>query len=176
MEVSEPLGIIIHGIGEYILGDDKILYTSEEWLDKLGFSCNGFLNQDGTWSRYTEVLGKAHAGRAYDKDRDLWEINSNYLGFELKVKNATRRPALNKQMNTNPNCYSNEQYKKLGQACCLLMKKYPSIERKYIKGHSEVSGDDIRGKGKGKTDPGNMFDWVKLYGYIDLYNEKYKHE
>jgi len=25
--------------------------------------------------------------------------------------------------------------------------------------HSDVSGDDVRGEGKGKTDPGSAFDW-----------------
>ena len=25
--------------------------------------------------------------------------------------------------------------------------------------HSDVSGDDIRGKGRGKKDPGSGFDW-----------------
>ena len=28
--------------------------------------------------------------------------------------------------------------------------------------HSDVSGDDVRGKGKGKTDPGSAFDWDKF--------------
>jgi len=28
--------------------------------------------------------------------------------------------------------------------------------------HSDVSGDDVRGKGKGKTDPGSAFDFEAL--------------
>ena len=28
--------------------------------------------------------------------------------------------------------------------------------------HSDVSGDDVRGKGKGKTDPGSAFDWNRF--------------
>lgn len=28
--------------------------------------------------------------------------------------------------------------------------------------HSDVSGDHVRGKGKGKTDPGPAFDWDKF--------------
>jgi N-acetyl-anhydromuramyl-L-alanine amidase AmpD len=28
--------------------------------------------------------------------------------------------------------------------------------------HSDCSGDDVRGKGKGKTDPGSAFDWERF--------------
>jgi N-acetyl-anhydromuramyl-L-alanine amidase AmpD len=30
---------------------------------------------------------------------------------------------------------------------------------KYVVGHDEIAGDEIRGKGLGKVDPGKHFDW-----------------
>ena len=41
------------------------------------------------------------------------------------------------------------------------MKQY-NIPATAVVRHSDVSGDDVRGKGKGKTDPGSAFDWKKF--------------
>ena len=38
------------------------------------------------------------------------------------------------------------------------MKKF-NIPASRVVRHSDVSGDHVRGKGKGKTDPGSAFDW-----------------
>ena len=38
------------------------------------------------------------------------------------------------------------------------MKKY-NIPASRVVRHSDVSGDHVRGKGKGKTDPGKAFNW-----------------
>ena len=38
------------------------------------------------------------------------------------------------------------------------MDKYNIPVSKVVR-HSDVSGDHVRGKGKGKTDPGSAFDW-----------------
>jgi len=39
------------------------------------------------------------------------------------------------------------------------MKQY-DIPADAVVRHSDVSGDDVRGAGKGKTDPGSAFDWA----------------
>jgi N-acetyl-anhydromuramyl-L-alanine amidase AmpD len=41
------------------------------------------------------------------------------------------------------------------------MKEY-NIPANAVVRHSDVSGDDVRGKGKGKTDPGSAFDWDRF--------------
>ena len=38
------------------------------------------------------------------------------------------------------------------------MDKY-GIPKSNVVRHSDVSGDKVRGKGKGKIDPGTAFDW-----------------
>ena len=37
-----------------------------------------------------------------------------------------------------------------------------SISIQNIVRHSDCSGDHVRGKGKGKTDPGSAFDWERF--------------
>jgi N-acetyl-anhydromuramyl-L-alanine amidase AmpD len=41
------------------------------------------------------------------------------------------------------------------------MNKYKIPASRVVR-HSDVSGDHVRGKGKGKTDPGSAFDWDKF--------------
>jgi len=41
------------------------------------------------------------------------------------------------------------------------MDKYDFDASRVVR-HSDVSGDDVRGVGKGKTDPGSAFDWDRF--------------
>ena len=58
----------------------------------------------------------------------------------------------------DPETYTQAQYDKAVAVCQWWMKQY-SIPITNIVRHSDVSGDHIRGAGKGKTDPGSAFDW-----------------
>jgi N-acetyl-anhydromuramyl-L-alanine amidase AmpD len=55
-------------------------------------------------------------------------------------------------------CYTDEQF----EAAVKLTKEWMhefGIKKEDVVRHSDVSGDDVRGERKGKTDPGSGFDW-----------------
>ena len=60
-----------------------------------------------------------------------------------------------------PGTYTEEQFKQSVDVCKWWMKEY-NIPANAVVRHSDVSGDDVRGKGKGKTDPGSAFDWDRF--------------
>ena len=60
-----------------------------------------------------------------------------------------------------PGTYTEEQFKTSVEVCKWWMKEY-NIPANAVVRHSDVSGDDVRGKGQGKTDPGSAFDWDKF--------------
>ena len=54
--------------------------------------------------------------------------------------------------------YSQAQFNTTVQVFKYWMKQF-NIPVSRVVRHSDVSGDHVRGKGKGKTDPGSAFDW-----------------
>jgi|GEM_PF-2242259 len=162
-----PKGIVIHGMGRYIDWEQNLVFAPD-FLDKIGLGANGFIDIDG---KFIEGKAKgfktAHAGISYHKEKNIKWLNSKYIGYEVLVENAKNLAELNDKMYNDPTCYYNEQYLTLAKKCYQDMKIF-NFDESYIVKHSEVSGDDIRGQGKGKTDPGDMFDWDKFIGYIQL--------
>lgn len=57
------------------------------------------------------------------------------------------------------------QYKTLTNLCRVDMKTFV-FKPNCILGHDQIAGDNMRGKGKGKTDPGPNFDWVHFYNLL----------
>jgi N-acetyl-anhydromuramyl-L-alanine amidase AmpD len=154
----KPKGVIVHSMSEYLKLDDGPKYA-KDFLESIGLSVHGFIKPDGTYEKMISSPGKAfHAGKSYHNG--LSGLNSHYLGFELLVPGTHDFGTFSKAIETE-GTYTDEQMKTAVEVCQYWMKEY-DIPADNIVRHSDVSGDDVRGKGKGKTDPGSAFDWDKF--------------
>ena len=153
-----PKGIIIHSMAEYLKLDDGPM-KAHDFLKSVKLSVHGFIHPDGTYEKMVETPGKAfHAGKSVFGD--LSGLNSHFLGFELLVPGTHDFGTFSKAIKT-PGTYTEAQFKSAVEVCQWWMKEY-NIPANAVVRHSDVSGDDVRGKGKGKTDPGSAFDWDRF--------------
>lgn len=153
-----PKGIIVHSMGEYIK-TEKGPVGAHDFLMDLKLSVHGFIHPNGDYEVMIESPNKAfHAGKS--KWGDLEHLNSHFLGFELLVPGEHDFASFNKAIET-PGTYTEEQFKKAVDVCKWWMKEY-DIPLDNVVRHSDCSGDDVRGKGAGKTDPGSAFDWDRF--------------
>ena len=142
-------------MSEYLMYEGKRLYA-KDFLKKLGLSVHGFIKPDGVYDKMIETPGKAfHAGKSLHEG--LSGLNSHYLGVELLVPGTNDFAQFSKKINT-PGTYSQAQFDTTVKVFKFWMDKFNILASRVVR-HSDVSGDAVRGKGKGKTDPGNAFDW-----------------
>jgi len=150
-----PKGIIVHSMAEYLKLDDGPM-KAHDFLKSVKLSVHGFIHPDGTYEKMVETPGKAfHAGKSVFGE--LSGLNSHFLGFELLVPGEHDFGTFSKAIKT-PGTYTEAQFKTAVEVCQWWMKEY-NIPANAVVRHSDVSGDDVRGKGQGKTDPGPAFDW-----------------
>ncbi len=153
-----PKGVIVHSMSEYLKLDNGPMYA-RDFLESIGLSVHGFVKPNGTYEKMVSSPGKAfHAG--HSEWNGLSGLNSHYLGFELLVPGTHDYGSFSKAIETE-GTYSEEQMKTSIDICRYWMEKY-NIPAENIIRHSDCSGDHVRGKGKGKTDPGSAFDWDKF--------------
>jgi len=150
-----PKGIIMHSMSEYLMYEGQRMYA-KDFLKKLGLSVHGFIKPDGVYDKMIETPGKAfHAGKSLHEG--LSGLNSHYLGVELLVPGTNDFASFSKAIET-AGTYSQAQFDSSVKVFKFWMDKYNIPVSKVVR-HSDVSGDHVRGKGKGKTDPGSAFDW-----------------
>ena len=151
----QPKGIILHSMAEYLVYNGKKMYA-KEFLKELKLSVHGFIKPNGEYDKMVETPGKAfHAGKSLHEG--ISGLNSHYLGVELLVPGQHDFGSFSKAINT-PGTYTQEQFDTTVKVFKFWMDKY-NIPASRVVRHSDVSGDHVRGKGKGKTDPGSAFDW-----------------
>ncbi|MDB4342789.1 N-acetylmuramoyl-L-alanine amidase [bacterium] len=154
----QPKGIILHSMSEYLMYEGQRLYA-KDFLKKLGLSVHGFIKPDGTYDKMIESPNKAfHAGKSLHEG--LSGLNSHFLGVELLVPGTNDYASFTKKIKT-PGTYSEAQFGQTAKVFKFWMDKY-NIPTSHVVRHSDVSGDHVRGKGKGKTDPGPAFDWDRF--------------
>ena len=153
-----PKGIIVHSMTEYLKMPEGPM-KDHDFLKSVKLSVHGFIHPDGTYEKMIETPGKAaHAGAS--KWNGLEMLNSHYLGFELLVKGEHDFGTFSKAIET-PGTYTEAQFKSAVEVCKWWIKEY-NIPIENVVRHSDCSGDDVRGKGQGKTDPGSAFDWNRF--------------
>jgi N-acetyl-anhydromuramyl-L-alanine amidase AmpD len=154
----KPKGIIVHSMAEFLRHEGKKV-TAHEFLKILKLSVHGFIHPNGEYERMIKTPGRAaHAGKSIHEN--LSGLNSHFLGFELLVPGEHDYGSFLKAIDT-PGTYTEEQFEQAVQVCKYWMKQY-DIPVKNVVRHSDVSGDHVRGKGKGKKDPGSSFEWEKF--------------
>ena len=153
-----PKGIIVHSMAEYLKMDDGPMKASD-FIKSVKLSVHGYIHPNGEYEKHIETPGKAfHAGKS--KWGDLENLNSHFLGFELLVPGEHDFGTFSKAIET-PGTYTEEQFNSAVEVTKWWMKEY-NIPLENVVRHSDCSGDDVRGKGQGKTDPGSAFDWERF--------------
>mgnify|MGYP001257425724 FL=1 len=154
----KPKGIIVHSMAEYLKMPEGPM-KAHDFLKTLKLSVHGFIHPDGTYEKMVSSPGKAyHAGKS--EWNGLQHLNSHYLGFELLVQGEHDFGTFSKAIEEE-GTYTEEQFKTSVETVKWWMNEY-DIPADNVVRHSDCSGDDIRGKGKGKTDPGSAFDWERF--------------
>ena len=142
-------------MSEYLMYKGKRMYA-KDFLKSLGLSVHGFIKPDGTYDKMIESPNKAfHAGKSLHEG--LSGLNSHYLGVELLVPGVNDFGSFSKKINLK-GTYSQAQFDTTVKVFKFWMDKFDIPASRVVR-HSDVSGDHVRGKGKGKTDPGSAFDW-----------------
>jgi len=154
----KPKGIIVHSMAEYLKMPEGPM-KAHDFLKSVKLSVHGFIHPDGTYEKMVSSPGKAyHAGKS--EWNGLQHLNSHYLGFELLVQGEHDFGTFSKAIEEK-GTYTEEQFKTSVETVKWWMNEY-NIPADNVVRHSDCSGDDIRGKGKGKTDPGSAFDWERF--------------
>lgn len=167
MSHLHPCGILIHSMGEFVLSEYGKL-SAYEYLTTLKLSVHKLIKPNGNQISMTPSYQLArHAGNS--KFGKLEGLNKYFLGVELLVAGCHDQCTL-KQKISEKDCYSDEQYFSLAKLCQQWMQDF-NIPQDHIAGHDNVAGDDIRGTGLGKFDPGKSFDWEKFRNLIKIYNQ-----
>ena len=156
MGLIVPRVLVVHSMSEYLMYEGKKLYA-KDFLKKLGLSVHGFITPTGEYDKMIESPQRAaHAGKSF------WAgingLNSHSLGIELLVEGVNDYASFTKKIK-EPGTYTQEQFDKTVEVFKWWMKQY-KISADNVVRHSDCSGDHVRGAGKGKTDPGDAFDWA----------------
>lgn len=164
--------IVVHAISQYIEWPhvasgkvDAVTWLTEDVPGRSnGVSAHAYIDPNGTVWRICDDNKRAwHAGVSE------WQgetgLNKNSVGVELGIVGIHDYSSFLNAMKKD-DCYFNAQYLALGWLVHNWMAKY-NIPRNRVLGHSNISGDDVRGVGKGKRDPGARFDWNRLWEIVD---------
>ena len=157
----EPVrGAIIHAMGEWIILDDKGMVPALQLLKRshmllgLTLSVHCLIKPNGMIVRCVGDDREAyHAG--HSKFGELENLNRTFLGAEFLVAGEWGYAAFRTEMLRGKVGYTAEQYDAGGWLYATWMKAH-GFGLNQIMTHAQVSGDHVRGKGKGKLDPGTF--------------------
>ena len=155
-------GIVVHSMSQYLKLPEGPMKASD-FIKSIGLSVHGYIHPDGSYEKHISSPGKAfHAGKS--KHEGLKNLNSHYLGFELLVPGVHDYASFREAIET-PCTFTDAQFETAVRICKYWMDKY-NIPATRVVRHSDVSGDGVRGKGRGKRDPGQAFLWQKFQDAI----------
>jgi N-acetylmuramoyl-L-alanine amidase len=148
-------GIIIHSMGEQIGGQDAAAF-----LESVGLSAHYLVKPDGTVIETVDPSKRAyHAGESEHLGET--DLNSSYIGIEVLVRGDHTYSSF-KEAIKKPDTFTEAQYEACEKLCKYLKARFTRINEQQFVTHSQVSGDHVRGAGKGKIDPGSGFDFERL--------------
>lgn len=159
MKLSIVKYILIHTHAKSITHKGKT-YTPIEWLNHLGYSYHRFYYHNGQVNEMTPLNEKAlHAGVSEWKEDS--NLNNCSIGKCIILNESTDWSSFVRE-NKLPSAFTNEMYASLSKDCAKVCRAHELVPKDAIILHRWVSGDHVRGEGKGKIDPGQGFDWQRL--------------
>lgn len=152
---------VVHSIAEFIEWQGEFVsaleFLSGSISDAPKVSAHYLIDTDGTIHQLLDPMLKAwHAGVSEWDGED--NLNRTSIGAELVVEGRHNYGSFLTAIQ-QADCYTGDQYIALGEL--VIMSAIEPFGR--LVGHSDVSGDDVRGPGQGKRDPGAGFSWPRLY-------------
>ena len=115
-------------------------------IHQLKVSSHLVIKRTGDIEQYVPFDKRAwHAGKSSYEGRE--RCNDFSIGIELEGTETTP--------------YTEDQYRQLADVIRTLLDAYPGLSKDHITGHSDIA------PGR-KTDPGESFDWQKLYCLLGL--------
>lgn len=162
-------GALVHSMGEVVTYEGRSLYAPD-LLAEQKLSVHAMVTPDG---KVLECLGSDriayHAGAS--RFGDLSGLNATFLGCEFLVAGEHTYQSFMERIR-RVDAYTDAQYEAGGWLYARWIKTF-SIPRTAVVGHSEVSGDDVRGVGRGKPDPGSGFSWPRFWQAVDTWAAEY---
>lgn len=150
-----PIGIVVHSMSEKVEWEGEVI-TARQLLDELGLSVHALVHTSGRVETIKTTDKKcAHAG--VSKHNGLENLNSYFLGFEVLVGGINSYGQFIDKINKS-NAYKQKQIRAATVLTQMWMDEYNILPKDVVR-HSDISGDHVRGSGKGKLDPGSAFPW-----------------
>lgn len=147
--------IIIHAMSEYVVSDGNIIHCMD-FLNDIDLGAHYFIAPDGLITNGVPPEYRTpHVGRSQYNGRK-W-LNETSIGIEFLLPGVNTYGEFRQALN-EPEPFSSEQYLAGAELVAKLQIKFPATEGNVI-GHDDVAGDDVRGEGRGKKDPGSNFNW-----------------
>lgn len=158
-------GAILHSMAEYVRMEGLTRYAPDH-LKYQKLSVHSMITPDGTVLACVGVDREAyHAGKSVFGA--LSGLNGSFLGCEMLVAGDHDYASFLKAI-ASPDCYTEAQYVSAGWLYGSWITSF-DIQRGAVVAHSAVSGDDVRGPGAGKRDPGDGWDWARFWASVDAW-------
>ena len=153
-------------MGEFVSYEGRMLYAPD-FLIAQKLTVHAMITPAGQVLKCgSEGSVAYHAGASLFKG--VSGLNTTFLGCEFLVSGEHTYESYLKRI-AQPDAYTDAQYEAGGWLYASWMRKF-GIARDAIVGHSAVSGDDVRGPGKGKRDPGGGFAWERFWESVDRWS------
>ena len=163
-------GAIIHAMGELVIVPEKGTYPAAEFLERSpelvgsSYSAHRLVAPNG------DIIVCVPDDRLAFHARDsrlgeLVGLNKSFLGLEWPLPGKWIYGDFVVEMGRGNVGYTDEQYEAGGELYAQWMREH-GFDRSRIVTHAQVAGDDVRGEGNGKTDPGIGFNQGMLTNAI----------
>lgn len=164
-------GSLIHAMGQFVVVPDVGIYPAAEFLERSpelvssSYSAHRLVEPNGDIvvcvpdDRLAFHAGDSRLG-------ELIGLNKTFLGLEWLVEGEWHITAFNDAMRKGTAKFTDEQYESAGWQYAQWMEAH-DFGRHRIVTHAQVAGDDVRGPGLGKLDPGVGFNHGRLSNFIN---------
>jgi len=151
--------VIVHAMSEYIVNGSRTQFCIN-FLNEIDFGAHYFITPDGVVIAAVSISNRtSHVGSSKYKGRK-W-LNETSIGIEFLVDGRNSYGRFIKRI-SDPRPrefpFTSEQYDAGVELILQLQMNHPQIEDRIVR-HCDVSGDEVRGEGRGKRDPGSNFAW-----------------
>jgi len=163
-------GVVLHAMGEQVIVEGEP-WPAETFLEqsptliKASVSAHRLVKPDGSIVLLVDDENVAyHAGES--RLGELVGLNPTFLGIEFLLPGPWLYQDFKSSMKRGTPHFTEAQYESGGWQCAQWMMAY-DFGRQRIVTHQAVAGDEVRGPGLGKLDPGVGFNHGRLTNVIN---------
>lgn len=174
--------IVVHSMGERIrwwdsqagvereASAEEFLRYSDEWIGN-PYSAHRLCRPDGELIRLVnDDVVSYHAGKSAWEDEETLivrkNLNNSSMGIEVLLPGTWEIETFNRAMREGGIAFTDQQYESVAWQVFQWEEKFDVIGDRVLR-HSQVAGDDVRGIGRGKLDPGNSWDMARMHDLVE---------